>query len=372
MRKAKLKLLIYSHEFPPCSGGAGRYSWAIARAFKELNHEVTVLAPRYSKHDHLSDQKEQFQILRQPKRILALFLMYYLKKLRPDHLLVTQAMAQQDCGFARFFFPFKYSVVVHGSEVLRYPQRVQPYKRLWRKAFKIIPVSKYTRQLLLDAAQIPAEKISIAPGGIDHDFFTRKGHFHNLRERLGISKQKVLLTLARIDPRKGQDMVIRCLPAVLKEFPDIKYIIAGTGNDQNRLKKIVEEYDLNRQVIFAGEIAEEQIIDYYDLCDIFVMPSRQEGNMVEGFGLSFLEANARGKPVIGGKHGGVPEAIVNGETGLLVKPTSTQEIADAIINLLRNEGLANRMGQKGKQRCLASYTWKHTAQKILNCIGEKT
>jgi phosphatidylinositol alpha-1,6-mannosyltransferase len=360
-----LKILIYTHEFPPSAGGAGVYSYGIAKELSGLNHEVIVLTRSYSV---LFDKKEPFKIIRKNRRWLVLFLIYYLRKYKPDHLLVTDRISQQDCSNARIFLPFKYSVVVHGSEVLMHPQTSQPYKRLWEKASRVMPVSEYTKRLLISSAKIPADKTSVVHGGIDLQNFSGKSNAAETKKKLGISDQKVILTLARLSPRKGQDIVIKSLSQIIKKVPNIKYIIAGEGEELEKLKNLVNEYKLNNHVIFVGHVPYCELPDYYDLCDVFVMPSRQEGKRFEGFGLSFLEANARGKPVIGGNHGGVPEAIVQGQTGLLVDPYSTDDLSNAIIKLLTDTELAQKMGRQGKERVFSDFSWENTARKIIETI----
>jgi len=166
----------------------------------------------------------------------------------------------------------------------------------------------------------------------------------------------------------GQDMVIKSLPQIIKNVPNLKYVIAGNGEYLKKLQNLTEEYQLNNHVIFAGYVPCDQLLNYYDLCDVFVMPSRQEGENLEGLGLTFLEASARGKPVVGGNHGGVPEAVVHGETGLLVDPHSTDDIANAIIKLLSDNKLAQKIGRQGKERVFSEFSWKNTAQKILEKI----
>jgi phosphatidylinositol alpha-1,6-mannosyltransferase len=368
----KLKLFIFTHEFPPKTGGAGRYSLGIAQGISALGQEVFVLTRNLPSESRQPAPSGNFKIVRRSASTLFYNFIYFLKTYKPDHVLVTQSTAQQECSRARIFSSFKYSVFVYGSELIRYNQTKQPYRRLWQKASSILPISEFSKRLLIDSARLDSKaqgKISIIPGGVDQNFLSNKSNPQALKEKLKIKDEKVLLTLARLDPRKGQDTVLEALPQIIPHVPKIKYIIAGTGNDLARLQKIVAQQKLNDYVIFAGFVPEDQLTDYYDLCDIFVMPSKQDDQMVEGFGLSFLEANARGKPVIGGRHGGVTDAIIDGETGLLVNPDNQTELADAIIKLSKNEPLARRLGENGKLRCFASFSWESIAQKILINIG---
>ena len=129
----------------------------------------------------------------------------------------------------------------------------------------------------------------------------------------------------------------------------------------------MKELGLEDSVIFVGEVAEEEIPHYYTVCNIFIMPSE-----IEGFGIVFLEANACGKPVIGGKVGGICDAIINEETGLLVDPLNIDQIADSLIRLLTNPRLARRLGKKGKERVQKELNWQGRARKIQKILHEES
>ncbi len=127
-------------------------------------------------------------------------------------------------------------------------------------------------------------------------------------------------------------MVISTLSTMLKEIPDVKYIIVGDGDDMPRALQIVKEHGFDDRVIFAGFVPDEDLIDYYNLCDVFVMPSKKEG-----FVFDFLEALACGKPVIAGNKDGSRDALLDGELGILVDPDDLDGIKDAIVNVLKGE-----------------------------------
>jgi phosphatidylinositol alpha-1,6-mannosyltransferase len=202
--------------------------------------------------------------------------------------------------------------------------------------------------------------------GVDTDRFTPGAVDAALLSRFGLEGKRILLCLARLDERKGQDMLIRAMPQILAGDPEVRLLIVGGGDYETMLRQLTTSLGLADAVIFAGPAKDEEVVKYYRTADIYVMPNRTTGNGdTEGFGLVFLEAGACGKPVIGGRAGGVPEAVVDGETGLLVDGTSQDEIASACLQLLTNPTRAAEMGRNGLSRS-AEFSWKNQAQLFLD------
>jgi phosphatidylinositol alpha-1,6-mannosyltransferase len=171
--------------------------------------------------------------------------------------------------------------------------------------------------------------------------------------------------------RKGQDTVIRALPKILKEFPDVQYWVAGRGAHLASLKALVTQLGLEDNVQFLGFVSAEQRLRLYQECTIYLMPSRTIGDQgdFEGFGITYLEANACGRPTIGGRSGGVADAVLDGETGFLVNPESPDEIAEKTLRLLRDPELAARLGRQGRERIERELNWDATARKLAGLIG---
>jgi phosphatidylinositol alpha-1,6-mannosyltransferase len=168
--------------------------------------------------------------------------------------------------------------------------------------------------------------------------------------------------------RKGHDMVIRALPRLRGAHPDVRYVICGGGSeaDVERLRALARSEGVSELVAFVGHVPEEDVADLYRSCAVCVMPSRiLAGGDSEGFGITFLEAGACGRPVIGGRQAGVLDAVVDGETGLLVDPEDPGAIAEAIGGLLDDPQRARRMGEAGRARVLADFTWDRVAGRYL-------
>lgn len=238
-----------------------------------------------------------------------------------------------------------------------------------RKADALVTVSSFTRDELIRRGVEP-ERIRVITNGVNLERFSPGAKDSEILAQHKIEGKKLLLTIARVEERKGHDRVIEALPQILKAVPDVVYLVVGDGPYMETLKSLTKNLGLEDKVVFAGRVPREDPTRYYRSCDVFIMPNRTLSNgNTEGFGLVFLEANACGKPVIGGKAGGVPDAVADGETGILVDGNSVEEIAKAAIQLLSNKELAERMGQAGYKRAL-NFSWDNKASEFREvCIN---
>lgn len=182
--------------------------------------------------------------------------------------------------------------------------------------------------------------------------------------------RKKVLSVGRLTENKGHANVIRALPIVLRSVPDILYQIVGIGPEEESLRALTQQLGLSEYVVFEGFVQEEKLSSYYFSCDVFVLASKDNIHTgdVEGFGIVFLEAGACAKPVIGPHSGGVPDAIVDGVTGILVDPNNSNEIADAIVRIVSNPDLAKRLGEHSRERIEAEFTPKELERKLFSIL----
>jgi phosphatidylinositol alpha-1,6-mannosyltransferase len=200
--------------------------------------------------------------------------------------------------------------------------------------------------------------------GLDTSLFYPESGQAELQRRYGINGELVVMTVARLVSRKGHKRVLRALAQISPQVPAFKYVIVGRGPLEEELRALTTELNLENRVVFAGFVPDDQLNRHYNLADIVVMPNTGEGGDVEGFGMVFLEANAAGKPVIGGRSGGTPEAIVEGKTGYLVDPSDDQELRDALHTLLNDGQLRKTMGSAGMHRARTQFSWETRASII--------
>jgi phosphatidylinositol alpha-1,6-mannosyltransferase len=269
--------------------------------------------------------------------------------------------------------PVPYFVSVHASEILddtlTLRRRLKGYLKRWRgaalsKARGIFPVSHYSAGLVA-ALGIKKNRICVITNGVNPQRF-KPAATHKIEDG-----QKSLLTVARLDMHKGHDRILEAV-AILKEHNlTPRYIIVGEGEQEIRLRRMVQNLGLERQVIFAGFIPDSQLPEIYANSDIFVMASREipgRLDLVEGFGISFLEASASGLPVVAGRSGGVPDAVRDGETGLLVNPNEPQDVARALHLLLTDNDLARKLGNEGRKWAENQMSWECVAERLLNAV----
>jgi phosphatidylinositol alpha-1,6-mannosyltransferase len=230
-------------------------------------------------------------------------------------------------------------------------------------ASKVITISDFSAKKLIEAG-VKSENIEKICPGVNTNLFHPSVNPENVIKKHNLEGRKVVLTLGRLVERKGYDYVIKSLPSVLEKVPNLVYIIAGRGLYESRLRELVKELHLEDYVIFAGYVDESPAY-YYNACDVFIMANRRlETEDTEGFGIVFTEANACGKPVIGGKAGGTSDAVLDGYTGILVDGTDCAQISSALIDILTDKELANQLGSNGRKRVEAEFNWKRNAERI--------
>ena len=254
-----------------------------------------------------------------------------MKKIGPDLVIVNTSFCYWTAAVIKRWKPqMKVTFYVHGDEV---PDSRDNSGRKALHALqggdRVVAVSSYTKNALVKVGLHP-DKVIVINNGVDTTRFQPGPRSQAIVDRFRLSNRRILLTLARLDERKGQDMTIRAIPKILEAVPDLAYLVVGEGRMMERLWGLVSELRLESTVLFTGGVSDEDVLAYYRTCDVYAMPNRITGTgQTEGFGLMFLEAGACGKAVIGGKAGGVPDAIRDGETGFLVDGTSVDAIAEA-------------------------------------------
>ncbi|MEH2250260.1 glycosyltransferase family 4 protein [Nostoc sp.] len=269
----------------------------------------------------------------------------FLKTAHFTFKLITKALTNHPkfilCGHINFtpiaFFihwltGIPYVIIVYGIDAWNI-KNVWKIKALYA-ADKIISISSYTRDRLINEHNLSPDKIELLPVTFDAERFKVSPKPNYLLERYGLkSNQPVILTVTRLssgDGYKGYDQIIQALPEIKRYIPDAHYILAGKGDDQPRIEQLIAQLNLQDSVTLAGFVPDRELCDHYNLCDVFAMPSRGEG-----FGIVYLEALACGKPTVGGNQDGAIDALCHGELGALVDPLDVDAIAQTLIQILQ-------------------------------------
>jgi phosphatidylinositol alpha-1,6-mannosyltransferase len=191
-----------------------------------------------------------------------------------------------------------------------------------------------------------------------------------VKHKYGLEGGPWILTVARLDWHKGFDTVIRALPAVRARHPTVRYAIAGVGAARAWLERLVAETGVGDAVRFLGFVPDDDLPALYNAADLFVLASRRHDLLVEGFGIAVVEASASGLAVLGGREAGVPDAIREGETGLLVDPYDPAAVAAGINRLLGDAELRRRMGAAGRRAVESYYNWDRVARDLMRIDHE--
>jgi glycosyltransferase involved in cell wall biosynthesis len=294
-------------------------------------------------------------------------------KTRPKALWINHISLAPVALLLAKLHPCPLVVFAYGVEVWGLLSPAQ--KKILKKAQKVVAVSNFTAQTLKQKNLIGKNQAFVLYPTIDFNLFRPCPINQNLVKKLDLQGKKIILTVARLDPRdryKGLDKTILSLKIVQKKIPQIIYLIAGSGEDQKYLQTLAQKQGVLPMVKFIhpGRL---ELADFYNLADVFIMPSRtrlwSKHPQGEGFGIVFLEAQTAGLPVIGPNYGAPLEAFIPGKTGLTADPDSPQDIAKVIINLLQNESKAKQMGRAGQKFVTKNFSQKVFAQKIQKLLN---
>lgn len=371
------RTLLLTIDFPPMFGGVANY-WA--NLCRYLAHDkILVLAPECN--DSLDfDIKQNYLIFRAnlisrqrwlwPKWLPLLLEAWRLvRQEKIERVIAAQVLPAGTVALIlKIFLRVPYVISAHGLDLKR-PLSSRRKTWLMRKILKsaaaIIANSQFTRRLLKEICSCCAEKTSIVYP-CPNIAANNNVKIGELADKLGLRGKKIILTVGRLIERKGQDMVIKAMPKVLKNVPEAVYVIVGNGESLERLKALVHELRLNEQVRFCEDVTDEELPSYFAASDVFVMPCRElpDGD-VEGFGIVYLEAGSFAKPVICGECGGAMEAVEKDVTGLWVDPIDIEKISQAIVSLLTDEARAQEMGRTGAERVACQFQWPEQVKKLI-------
>jgi phosphatidyl-myo-inositol dimannoside synthase len=368
---------LITHEFYPVRGGIATFTEEIAKAGASLGYDVEVWAQSAGVE---KEKKWPFRLRRLPLKgthniwcqlRLARELVAARRQLRHATVYLPEPGPMLTMMILQFFHAFRPRQLVltfHGSEILKFahrPFRRMLVRRLIHRADRVSTLSIYTRDLLLRYFPEAENKIFLTPGAPRADFAVVPPRPERTRGKI------VVLTVGRLHPRKGQLVTLQALHLLPPEVrAKTEYWIVGAqskGRYEEKLRATAAARpDLT--VRFFGNLTDGELTEIYDGADIFAMTSVPHGRSVEGFGLVYLEASAHGLPVVAHDVGGVSEAVLDGETGLLVPPDRPAQLAAAFEKLFHDGELRRKFGAAGRD-WVTRKCWKRSAEVLFNLSG---
>jgi len=257
----------------------------------------------------------------------------------------------------------RFAGLTHGHEAgwAALPGARRLLRRIGDEVDVLTYLGAYTRNRMARALTpaAAARMRRLAPG-VDETVFRPGAGGAEVRARHGLAGRPVVVCVSRLVPRKGQDTLIRAWPRVLRAMPDAVLLIVGGGPYHARLARLRAELGVAEAVRMTGAVPWEELPAHYDAGNVFAMPcrTRRRGLDVEGLGIVYLEASATGLPVVAGDSGGAPDAVLDGETGVVLDGRSVSAVAEAVIELLRDPGRARSMGEKGRSWIEREWRWE--------------
>jgi len=267
-----------------------------------------------------------------------------------------------------------YGVIVYGTELLLIESKIRRsrFKRrtagsMISKAVVIVAISKWTAELARDVlglldVNVPVETV---PLGTTPSYFRPGVDPSAVRAKYGLNGGPWLLTVARLEWHKGIDTVMRALPAIRAAHPETRYAVAGVGDRLPQLQQLQRDLGLAEAVQFLGAVPDDELPALYNAADLYIGVSRRHELLAEGFGISLVEASACGLAVVGGRSGGVPDAVREGETGILVDPDDPAAVARCVTELLANPERRKQLGLAGRKAVEEFYNWDRVARDLI-------
>lgn len=365
-----MRLLVVTNDFPPTVGGIENYTYSLVRRWAPTD---VVVVTRTVAGGEEFDSEQDFQVIRHstatllPSRSLSSSLR---RVIETESIDVVHFPSSLPLGLMGRGLGKPYVLSVHGGEyrlASRLPVARSLLKRVSAGASVILPESSFAAELVRDLmGEGPALRTITC--GVDVDRYGKK-----VAPAVEVGNGgPVILSVSRLVARKGPRTLVGCFPIVLKRYPDAHLVIVGGGPDLESLQRKAAQLQIERSVTFAGPQPWDRIPTYLSAATVFALPTRSRfmGTETEGLPLVYVEAAAAGLPLIGGRAGGVTDAVREGETGLLVSNGDVHETAAAIIRLLDDPELAARFGRAARKMAEAEFDWDALADKYREALKE--
>ncbi|MBX9978595.1 MAG: alpha-(1-2)-phosphatidylinositol mannosyltransferase [Mycobacterium sp.] len=380
------RVLLVTNDFPPRRGGIQSYLGEfVNRLVDSGTHSVTVYAPKWKGAEAFDEAADSagYRVLRHPTTLMLPVptVDARMRRLIDDNDIDTVwfgaaaplallAPRARQAGATRVL------ASTHGHEVgwSMLPVARSVLRSIGDHTDVVTFVSRYTRSRFAPAFG-PSAALEYLPPGVDSDRFRPDPAARaELRKRYRLGERPTVVCLSRLVPRKGQDMLIKALPAIRRRVPGAALVIVGGGPYLETLGKLARDCEVEDHVTFTGGVPGDELPAHHAMADVFAMPCRTRGAGmdVEGLGIVFLEASATGVAVVAGDSGGAPEAVQHNKTGLVVDGNSVDEIGEAVTELLIDRDRAAAMGAAGRDWVRSEWRWDLLAARLEKLLGAQS
>lgn len=383
-----MSALLLTEVFPPQVGGSGKWLFEVYRRMPARS--AVVAAAKHSKAEAFDAAQDltirrlklhfpkwgvlEWQAWRQYWQLQR----QLVRLVREQHLEAIHCGRVLPEGWLAWLLKLRlgipYWIFVHGEELMYGMQSRQlgwMMRRVFRGSEGVIANSFNTAAILQSQWRLPAGKVQVVHPGVAADYFVPAERDAGFREQLGWSGRQVVLTVGRLQKRKGQDMLIRALPRIRERVANVLYAIVGNGEERAALEELAQTSDVSDCVQFLGETGSELLLRCYQQCDLFALPNRTFNGDFEGFGMVLVEAQACGRPVLAGDSGGTRETMEIGETGVIVNCDGPDLLADAVSELLVDQPRRERMGAAARRWAVEQFDWPQLAEQVSEIVGGK-
>jgi phosphatidylinositol alpha-1,6-mannosyltransferase len=377
------RVLLLTNDFPPRRGGIQSYlENLVDELVKTGDHELTVYAPKWKGCDDFDARAQVagYDVVRHPTSLMLPepSVATRMRRLISDRDIDTvwfgaAAPLALLSPLARRAGASRVIASTHGHEVgwSMLPIARNALRRIGNDADVVTFISDYTRERFASAFGPRAALERLSPGVDTERFEPDSVARAEMRARYGLGTRPVIVCVSRLVPRKGQDMLIRALPAIRQRIDGAALVIVGGGPYRSTLDELVREFGVDEHVVFTGGVPGEELPAHHAMADVFAMPCRTRGSGldVEGLGIVYLEASSTGVPVVAGRSGGAPESVRDGDTGLVVDGWDVGAVAGAVGDVLADPDRAAEMGAAGRRWVVDQWQWNTKARRLGELIA---
>ncbi|MFA4994200.1 MAG: glycosyltransferase family 4 protein [Bdellovibrionales bacterium] len=363
-------ILIVTQTFAPATGGMEVYMTTLAEELARAGREVVVFAD--GKDKNYAPQANYilrrfsgwrpYRRWRKRRAVAELFDSRVIEGVFCDSWKSVEALPET--------FSAPIVVLAHGAEYPVTPSRRKGNRIITalEQSTKILANSRFTADVVRPyLARSDDPRLIVVHPPISPLLNPSPEAHEKMRKKIG-ERFPVISVLSRLEPRKGIDRIITAMPAVIAKYPSVVFLIGGSGDDEWRLRDLVKEKGVAKNVVFLGAVSNERKLALLANSDVFAMPVRRVGTSVEGFGISYIEAAWFGVPSLGGAGCGAEDAVIDGKTGLICDGENQTEVTIKLLKLLDDETLRRKLGQAAKKRAQQELIWSKALPRFIAAL----